>query len=64
MDMQSDLLSNTDFLREKNSLQESNDFEAMSECLQVCPHCNTVHYCTLNSGHYGDHRCSDGHTWS
>ena len=34
-----------------------------SECLQPCPYDNDVHYCALNNGHSGPHRCSRGHSW-
>jgi len=32
-----------------------------NRCSAACPVC--LRTCTLNSGHYGSHQCSEGHTW-
>jgi len=31
------------------------------QCHGVCPRC--LNYCALNMGHFGNHRCSQGHEW-
>lgn len=33
-----------------------------NECIAACPVCIT-NSCTMNQGHYSNHRCREGHSW-